>query len=285
MPKRIRKSREKILTQKRIREAPIANESKSAPPDIKVKRGPGRPLGSKNGKNGNGKNGKNGNGKEFIDPYEELPLRQAKKLFHAHQDEIDQEYRLFEQKADEAYKAEVEEAAINGVKLNPSRPKKARKSPRGRPSKYKGEDTCVAAIQGLSVGMDLVEVSAKLGVMYETFRVWRKTIPEFSVAIKIGIRLSEQWWKRMGRYAIGQPSRNFNATVWIMNMTNRFDWVRKDERTETVKGEKIVTHNHKHVVEEIAKRSSEHTAEVVRILVESGVLSAEVERPAGSSVH
>lgn len=269
--KRTRKDDTNYTPTKRNRNAPVASEAQSIPNN---KQGVGRPKGSKSSLF-----------KPPKDPYKPISHKKAENLLNLHQEEIAKAAQQIDIIKDEQYKAEVKAAAANGVNLPRCRPKHKDKSKGGRPTKYKGTETCIKIIQAMSVGKGLLDAACDINVLYDTVRRWRKEFPEFSVAVNIGKKLCESWWREMGRNAVGYGASNFNATLWMMNMTNRFNWVRKDERTETVKGESVVKHQHKHVVEEIAKRSSEHTAEVVRILVESGVLSAEAQKPAGSTLH
>ena len=262
----------------RKRKAPILKEKEEINKDLqsptsslKTNGRPGRPKGSKNG-----------NGKRPKDPYQLMTPNKACALLAAHEAEIKAVRKEFQVLEDEKLAEKIAEAKANGINISK---RTLRKSRAGAPTKYKGKDTCKQIIRYMAVGMGLMEASCEIGVMYETVRVWQTKHPEFAVAVKIGKKLCEKWWLDMGRGKVAESASGFNATLWMMNMTNRFNWVRKDERTETVKGSKTVTHKHKHVVEEIAKRSSEHTAEVVRILVESGVLSAEAQRPADTSLH
>ncbi len=244
---------------KRQRKAPINGQ----------KRGRGRPPGSKNKKNGDG----NGN------PFEFMSAHKARFLFESHQREIEEKRREFDTIEEEKYQKEVTAAAANGT----SPPPRRRRNNYGAPTKYKGDQTCIQVIQLMSTGRGLTEVAGEIGVVKDTMEAWMNKHPEFAVAVQIGQTLSETWWLDMGRNALGLGKNNFNSVQWMMNMTNRFNWVRKDERTETVKGTK--EHTHTHVVDEIARSSSEHTAEVIRILVESGVLSAEAQKPANTSIH
>jgi hypothetical protein len=265
----------------RKRLAPLPNDQNGSSGPNDKRRYPGRPKGSKNGFS----NGK----KRIRDPYRLMTPAKAGDILDAHEAEIKRVQEEFKALEDRRYAEEIAGSESGVVNLSPSVAKqlkrRRKKHPGGRPTKYKDRETCIQIIRLMSVGMGLLEAACEIGVLYDTVRRWRKEHAEFSVAVNIGQKLCEKWWREMGRNAVGEGAKNFNATLWMMNMTNRFNWVRKDERTETVKGSKTVTHTHKHVVEEIAKRSSEHTAEVVRILVEAGVLSAEAQKASGSTLH
>lgn len=109
--------------------------------------------------------------------------------------------------------------------------KKTRKTT-GRPSKYKPE-MCDQVIELMKEGASLVEVAAELGICKDTVHEWKKTNDEFSDSIKRGVQLSAAWWERKGRTSL--ENRDFSATLWYMNMKNRFGWKDKQENQHTGK--------------------------------------------------
>ena len=104
----------------------------------------------------------------------------------------------------------------------------------GRPTKYKPE-MCETVIELMKEGASQYEVLATLGISEDTFYRWKKDNEEFSESIKRGSQLSQAWWERKGRISL--DDRQFNSTLWYMNMKNRFKWADKQE----VKNEGITT--------------------------------------------
>jgi hypothetical protein len=85
-----------------------------------------------------------------------------------------------------------------------------------------------------SQGGSDVEVAVLLGITRDLFYQWIRENPSFSDTIKKGKEMSEAWWKKQGRQV---RDKDLNATLWYMNMKNRFGWT--DKHDHTTKGEKI----------------------------------------------
>lgn len=99
----------------------------------------------------------------------------------------------------------------------------------GRPTKYRPE-MCGKVVEMMKEGMAKVEVAARLGIDRDTIKEWRKTNEDFSAALKKGEELSEAWWLAKGR--VNLENREFNSTLWYMNMKNRHGWSDKVEKKE-----------------------------------------------------
>ena len=100
--------------------------------------------------------------------------------------------------------------------------------PAGRPSSY-DPSICGDIPQMFAEGQSKAEVARELKISRDTMNRWEKEHPEFSDAIKKGVQLSEAWWVKQGRIALRE--KEFNATLWYMNMKNRFGWRDKQDIT------------------------------------------------------
>lgn len=103
-----------------------------------------------------------------------------------------------------------------------------------RPTKYT-EDMGDRVIELMKDGASKVEVCAELDICYDTFQDYQEKHPEFSESVKRGERLSQAWWEKNGRLAL--RDKEFNPTLWYMNMKNRFNWADKQETKTEHSGE------------------------------------------------
>lgn len=100
--------------------------------------------------------------------------------------------------------------------------------------KYR-KDMCQIAKDSLAQGFSKEATAGKLGITKETLYQWVANKVDFSDAIKEGEALSQRWWEDKGREAC--MDGQINATVWSMNMKNRFGWKDKQETDLNVKGD------------------------------------------------
>lgn len=96
----------------------------------------------------------------------------------------------------------------------------------GRPSKYDPK-FCEVVITLMREGASIVEIAYELEVCRDTIYEWIEKHEDFSDAIKKGRDFSEGWWCKQGRRNI--HNKEFNSTLWYMNMKNRFSWKDKQE--------------------------------------------------------
>jgi predicted transcriptional regulator len=104
------------------------------------------------------------------------------------------------------------------------------------PSKYdkkKNEEVITLMKEGGS----MVEVAALLGITRTTLYDWinpesSRFKEELSNTIKRGVDLAEAWWVKQGR--VNLTNKDFNATLFYMNMKNRFGWKDKQETQHTI---------------------------------------------------
>ena len=100
-----------------------------------------------------------------------------------------------------------------------------------RPTKYK-KDMLKIVESEMAEGASKVELCAELGIDYQTFLDWQNPkksnhVPEFLESVKKGEELSEAWWLRQGRKNL--TNKEFNPTLWYMNMKNRHGWADKQQ--------------------------------------------------------
>ncbi len=104
--------------------------------------------------------------------------------------------------------------------------------PVGRPSKY-DPSMCEDAKAFMAEGYSKEALAGKLGIGIRTLYDWLEQNSQFSQAVEEGEAASRVWWEDRGREACADGQ--FNATVWSMNMKNRFGWRDKVDHEVTGK--------------------------------------------------
>lgn len=97
-------------------------------------------------------------------------------------------------------------------------------------------------IDEFSEGKSIVEICQSLGIARDTFYRWTDPDDEhsyqedFADAVEFGKTLSEAWWTAKGREYLVEykDSGKMNASLYIINMKNRFGWTDRQETTSTV---------------------------------------------------
>lgn len=87
----------------------------------------------------------------------------------------------------------------------------------------------------MAEGASLLEVKVLLGISNDLHSRFMEEEEKYSETIKKGIMISEAWWQKQGRTQMW--SKDFNSTLWYMNMKNRFNW--KDKQDITSDDEKL----------------------------------------------
>lgn len=111
----------------------------------------------------------------------------------------------------------------------------------GRPTEYRPE-YCQALIEHMEKGLSFEAFAGALGVAKQTLYNWEKLFPEFVDAKEIGIGRARIFWENLGiNHVVNQSesfgqgvsqSKSLNASVWIFNMKNRFQW--RDKQPDEV---------------------------------------------------
>ena len=99
--------------------------------------------------------------------------------------------------------------------------------PGGRPTKYKPE-YCETVIELLNQGRSIYSIARALQVAKSTLQEWAKEHEEFSAALTTGKDFSKGWWEDEGQDNL--HNKEFNSTLWYMNMKNRHGY---SDKTET----------------------------------------------------
>lgn len=85
-------------------------------------------------------------------------------------------------------------------------------------------------------------------ICHETFTRLLREDEIFSETIKRARSKCQVWWEKNGR--VNLESKEFNSTLWYMNMKNRFGWADKQEtKTDVTSNGKEITGIVREVVE------------------------------------
>lgn len=110
----------------------------------------------------------------------------------------------------------------------------------GRPKKTLAElpeDWYNYVLTEMSQGASLEEIKAYLSVSNDVHTRWMNEEKEYMETIKRGLELSKAWWMKKGRIELS--NKEFSATLWYMNMKNRFGW--KDRQDVTTNDKDLPT--------------------------------------------
>ena len=114
----------------------------------------------------------------------------------------------------------------------------------GRPSKY-NPDYCDLLITHMRDGLSFESFGGVLLVSKRTLYDWEKAHPEFLDAKRVGESVSRLYWEKVGADGLHNQTikgddgltvtKSINATIWIFNMKNRFQW--RDKSPDEIREE------------------------------------------------
>lgn len=84
-------------------------------------------------------------------------------------------------------------------------------------------------LEEMNQGASLQEIKAHFDISNTLHERWMDEEPEYKETIKRGIELSHAWWQKQGRVHL--QNKDFSATLWYMNMKNRFGWKDRQDIT------------------------------------------------------
>jgi len=97
----------------------------------------------------------------------------------------------------------------------------------------------------MSEGGSIYSVAREIGCAEGTIRRWAEDHPDFALALEVGRDMSRGWWEDIGRDNLG--NKDFNSTLWMMNMSNRHGWSRFVKEGSGPEAPSLHQHDHKHV--------------------------------------
>lgn len=100
----------------------------------------------------------------------------------------------------------------------------------GRPTLYKPE-YCQMLIDHMREGYSYESFSAIIKVARSTIYEWETNYVEFSDAKKLAVDECRLTWEKYGHQGMfmGGKDNPFQASIWIFQMKNRFNWTDKKE--------------------------------------------------------
>lgn len=92
---------------------------------------------------------------------------------------------------------------------------------------------CEMLIDHMSKGFSFESFAAIAKTHRDTIFEWVKKFPEFAEAKKEAMELNRFFWERAGMKGM-LDSKNFNASVWVFSMKNRFKWSDRSEVEQNI---------------------------------------------------
>jgi len=91
-------------------------------------------------------------------------------------------------------------------------------------------------IDHMASGLSFEAFAGVIGVNQDTLHEWVKVWPAFSEAKKDGLAKGRIFWEKIGHAGMSGKIKNFNSTVWVFSMKNRFGWRDKQSVEHTGEG-------------------------------------------------
>lgn len=92
--------------------------------------------------------------------------------------------------------------------------------PAGRPSEYKGTETCEIAYKTLCEGLSIEAAAGRLGITRDTIYRWIDKHKEFSDTIQRGLMKRLEFWETLGRNGAAGKIPNFHFGCYQFLMSN-----------------------------------------------------------------
>lgn len=106
----------------------------------------------------------------------------------------------------------------------------------GRPTLYKRK-YCKIASDFLSQGYSKEALVGELGISRQCLYEWIAKYEDFGYTVKVAEAKVQLVWEELGLRAAQGQVKNFNTSVWMFVMKNRFGWKDKQDITS---GEKPI---------------------------------------------
>lgn len=121
--------------------------------------------------------------------------------------------------------------------------KSVKKKPPHRPPQYE-DRFCEMLVDHMSRGYSIEAFAGEIGFSRSTIYNWLDKYPKFKKAKEQGETKSQLHWEKLGMAGLTGKLKNFNATIWIFSMKNRFGWRDKQDIEQNSSGKMV----HEYVV-------------------------------------
>lgn len=91
-------------------------------------------------------------------------------------------------------------------------------------------------IEHMSKGYSYETFGASVDVSRSVVYDWEKVHPAFLDAKRVAFDKCQLWWEQQGQTGLFEEKEGpkLNASIWIFNMKNRFQWKDRQESTQTI---------------------------------------------------